>query len=463
MEMNSSTENSQKAARILLERQRIKERERRARLTAIFATIHKVFNMAIPLLTLKITYDYLNAEIYGLWTAVLTFFSLFAFSDFGLGNGLQTKLSQASGQDDLQLCKKIISNTYYMLLGIAVVLIAVFVLLYFFVDWASVMNAKEPESISLAGIVVAVIVLPKLIGIPVGLIQRVQLALQEGYLYDLWCIVGCIASLVATIVIAKCDLGKVTLLLVTSALPIIFSLANMLMYFKLFKREYSVDIKLFDFKFSTNLLSLGISFCFLSVLTTIGLSMDTFVVARTCSLVEAGAYSVLYRCTAVFAAVIGVFSVPLWGAFGEALGRGDVKWVWSKTKRMSLSLGLFTIIASIIGCLFAKPVFRIWLGEDFAFSYNCMIWLCIQQILFSFISPFFMVLNADGSVMRQVYIFLIYTPLCFLLKFVLSNKYGIDTIPIIGAVLYATLVVPPTVVYAKKTITTRLLSQSNEK
>src|SRR5690554_5068351 len=73
------------------------ERRRRIALTALTSTTLRVLQMAIPLITLKITFDYLNIEVYGLWSAVTTVFALFAFTDLGLGNGLQTKLSQANG------------------------------------------------------------------------------------------------------------------------------------------------------------------------------------------------------------------------------------------------------------------------------------------------------------------------------------------------------------------------------
>ena len=104
------------------------ERQRRIALTAFTSLIGKVFSMALPLITVRLTYSYLGVEVYGLWSAVTTFFALFAFSDLGLGNGLQTKLSQANGKDDANLCRIIISNTYVILWSVALVLLILFFL-----------------------------------------------------------------------------------------------------------------------------------------------------------------------------------------------------------------------------------------------------------------------------------------------------------------------------------------------
>src|SRR5690606_17911663 len=145
------------------------------------------------------TFDYLNAEVYGLWSAVTAFFALFAFSDLGLGNGLQTKLSQANGKDDFALCKKLISNAYLILLLISALLIIIFLISFSFINWSSVMNAQQIETISLASSVVFVIVIPRLLSIPVAIIQRTQLALQEGFRSDIWSIGGYLINLIVIV------------------------------------------------------------------------------------------------------------------------------------------------------------------------------------------------------------------------------------------------------------------------
>ncbi len=417
------------------------ERKRRIELTALTSGIHKVLTMAVPLITLKITYSYLNAEVYGLWSAVTTFFALFAFSDLGLGNGLQTKLSQASGKDDVQLCRKIISNTYIVLIFVAIILLTVFISVFWFFDWAKVMNAQNQETITIATSVVFVIVIPKLIAIPVTIIQRTQLALQEGYRSDIWSIIGYIINLIFIVVIAQLNLGKITLLTFTSVLPVVVSALNMFVYFYFQRKELRISLRLFQSKMAKSLLSLGIYFCILSILTTIGLSMDTFIVAKTGNLTEAGSYSVILRVAAIFSAVVAILSAPLWGANGEALARGDVEWVKNNTKKMSMVMVGISLILAIFGLLSAKFIFRIWLGEDFEFSLAALFWLSIMQVLLSFISPYFMVLNASGEIKIQIILFAIYTPLSFILKYYLSIIYGVDVIPMIGSIIYLLIIV----------------------
>ena len=400
--------------------------------------------MIIPLVTLPITYKYLNSEVYGLWAAVMQFFGLFAFSDLGLGNGLYTKLSQANGKDDTTLCKKIISNTFCILVFIAIALSIIFAIIFPFVNWGELMNAQSEETISLAPYLILIIVGVKLFEIPIAIIQRVQYALQEAYRNDLWSILGALLSLSSIIVIAKWDFGKITLLFVSTIIPVTISLLNLLVFFYIQRRELKMSFRLFDYNTSKELLSLGIYFCFLSVLITVGYSMDTFIVAKTCSLTEAASYSVIYKVSAVCSAIMTVLGMPLWGANGEAIARGDFKWIRTNTKKMSLILGTVSILFTIMIMLSIKFIFKIWMGEDFAFSYSALLWLCVMQILFSFINPYFMVLNAYGIVKKQILLFLIYTPIVFVLKYYLSLKYSVVAIPAIGSLLYMVIVCIPT-------------------
>lgn len=417
------------------------ERQRRIELTSFTSAILKVLTISLPLITLKVTYNYLNAEVYGLWSAITTFFALFAFSDLGLGNGLQTKLSQANGKDDIALCKRIISNTYIILTIVSLIIILLFISSFIFIDWVKIMNAQNNEVIRMVVPIICIIVIPKLISIPISIIQRTQLALQEGYKSDIWNIIGYVINFVFILIIAKLNLGKLVLLAFTSFLPLLISGLNMFFYFFYQRKELRISYKLFDVKLSKSLLSLGILFCLLSILTTIGLSMDTFIVAKTSSLKEAGAYSILFRITTIFSAIVTVYSAPLWGANGEAISRGDFNWVRRNTKKMSIKMVSISTILTIIGLLCSKFIMRIWLGENFDFSISSLLWLSIIQILLSFISPYFMMLNAFGDIKIQIILFCIYTPISFIFKYYFALKYGLNAIPIIGAILYFIIIV----------------------
>jgi len=429
---------------------RANERVRRIALTAVTAAIAKVLAMAIPLITVRITYNYLGEETYGLWNAVTAFFSLFAFADLGLGNGLQTRLSQASGLDDESLCKRLISSTYAMLVIVASALMAVFLVVYPFINWGAIMNAESEQAIILAGGVVFAIVASKLLSIPLSLVQRTQMALQEGYRSNLWQCIAYIFSLISVYIIAGLNLGPLAMIWTSSFIVVIVSGLNMLVYFRFQRIEYKPSIESVNLKMSKSLLRTGAAFFVLSVLTTIGLALDNFIVARVISLSEAATYSILFKITHMIGGITTMLSVPMWAANGEAFARGEIDWIKQSTKKMSLVLFGISTFASLGLLISSKPFFRIWIGEQFEFSILVLIGMCVMQILLSVAASYFMVLNALGIVRKQIAIFVVYTPISFVLKYMLAKSYGALAIPWVGALGYLFFIVIPIIIIVNK-------------
>ena len=434
------------------ERNRILERERRLALTSLSALLLKIISTAIPLVTLKLTYQYLGIEVYGLWNTIVNFFALFAFSDLGLGYGLQTLLSQASGRDDNKLCIKLISTTYVILCTVSSFLFIIFLISYPFVDWAGFINATNLETIQLAGPVFFTIFVPRIVSIPLAIISRTQYALQEGYNSNFWGILGYILSLIFVILAVICDFGKIVLLAGSAIIPVLVSALNMIYYYNYQRTDLKLKFRHFDIGHVRLLLKLGIGFCLLSIFTTLGYSMDTFIVAKTCSLSDAGSYSIIYKVAIMISAVLGVFVQPLWGANGEAIARGDVDWVKSNTIKMSILMTIFTSFISIVIVFSSRFIFDLWLGSEFQFSLSCLIWLSIMQIFQAFISPYFMVLNALGALNKQLILFVVFTTLSLFCKFILVPYYGIASIPFVGAILYLLIIVIPIFFIANKTL-----------
>lgn len=435
---------------MVAEKERREEREKKIKYTAVTAIAAKILAMLVPLVTVRYAYDYLGAEIYGLWNTVLSFFSMFAFADLGLGSGLQTALSQAQGRDDRDTGRKLVASTYLILLVSTTVILLVMLVLFRMVDWGRVMNVESDTAAQLVGAVVVIIVTSKLLNIPFSLVNRTQLALQEGYRGNLWQCVANVLSILLIIFVVLADIGKIPLIVVSTYTVVVVSVLNFIVYFGIQRREYAPRLKYADTAVAKSMLKIGIAFCLLSVFTNLGLSLDSFIVAKVSNLTESATYSILYRATGLISVGCGMLSAPLWGAFGEALERKDYKWVKIRSKKTAL-LSLAIALAGTLGILLlGKILFAIWLGKPLEYSNFMLLGMCLMQCLLSVIAPYFMVLNARGIVKKQIYIFSVYTIISVLLKFVLGKIFGIDWIPMIGAICYGVIIVPYVYLLAKK-------------
>lgn len=431
---------------------RQKERMKRILLSAITAAISKVFQMAIPLITVKLSLNYLGAEIYGLWMAVTSFFSMFSFADLGLGYGLQTRLSQATGKDNNENeVNRLISSTYVLLCVVATILLIVFLYIYKYVEWGELLNVKTDVAYKLSGEVVIAIVIPQILNITISLIQRVQLSLQEYYRSNIWQCFGSLLSLFSVYTCIKFNLGPILLITVSAFIPVLIGIVNSIIYYFIQRPFIKPRVKHTKLSTALYMFKTGFAFFILSFLLSIGMtSADNFIVARTIDIASVSSFSIMLKVSQLLNVAIQMLGTPLWSANGEALVRDEKEWVFMNAKRISFLTTSCSVIITIFILLSAKLIFRIWIGPSFAYNTIVLVGMLFMQITFAFVNPYFMILNGAGYIKQQIFIYSIFTPISFVLKYVFAKNWGYELIPWVGVVLYSTIVVPYTIRVAKK-------------
>src|ERR1035438_6179081 len=76
------------------------ERNRRAVLTGAVATFARAVQVGTSLITVPLTLKYLGNERFGLWMTISSVLAMASFADFGVGNGVLSKVARAFGKDD---------------------------------------------------------------------------------------------------------------------------------------------------------------------------------------------------------------------------------------------------------------------------------------------------------------------------------------------------------------------------
>jgi len=431
---------------------RARERLRRAALTATTSAAARMIAMAVPIVTVPLTLGYLGQEIYGLWITVGSFIGMFVFADLGLGNGLLTSLSRATGRGDTKAQQKLVSTTALLLTGAAIALGIVFFALLPFLPWPALLNARTPEAQSTAEGVVAAIAFCFLINLPLTTVQRTQMALQEGYQTNVWQSVGSVVGIGALVLGVRAKLPPALLILMISGMPLVITGANWWWYFHRVEPSLRPRFECFSWPEARALLRVGVGFFVVSTLGTLGMYADNVIIAHTCDLKSVTVYSVPARVCLILSAVVNMICTPMWAANGEALARGDLDWVRKNTARLLKASMAFTILASLALVILGPPLLRVWLGDDFEVSRWLLIGLGASAVLTSASAPFFMLLNGAGMISPQVKIFLVFTPVVLALKIALAKSFGPTGVSFANAACYAALVLPPAVFLARRVL-----------
>ncbi len=421
---------------------RAQERIRRGALTSITAALARLISLATPLITLPISLHYLGQEVYGLWMATSAFVGMFLFSDLGLGNGLMSTLSRAIGKGDVKIQQELVSSAFFLLTGIAVLMAGIFFALFPFLPWAEILNAKTPATSQAAATVVVALALPFIINIPLNIVQRTQLAMQEGYQSNLWQCVGSVLGMVTLVVGVKLGLAPAWLLFSVSMVPVLVAGANWWVFFYWKHPSVKPVYRRFSLQQGRNLMRMGVAFFIISLLMTLGMSADNIIIAHICGLKAVTVYSVPARIAMLLTAVINMICLPMWTANSEALARGDIDWVRHNTMRLfKITLALTTFVSVVIVTLL-PPFVHLWLGKDFDVSIWLLMEICASALAFGAAVPFFMALNGAGFIVPQVKLYLLFTPLVILLKIIITMKMGTQGVPIAQTICYAGIVLP---------------------
>ena len=396
-----------------------------------------------PLVMVPILLSSLGEVRFGVWATVTSFTSMLVFADLGLGSGLLTRLSSAYGDGDLPQGRRLVSDSYIGLTAIAMVGMCAAVPILYFVDVADLLGVPAGQEADAGGIV-AVIVSAFFVSMPLSLIGRIQLGVQQAWQTNMWASVGPAISVPIVWGLASSGAGPVMVVAGASVGPLLVAAANTLVFFNTrLGRSLRPSPRSASRAGARALLGLGSAFAALSVLSSVALNIDNVLIAATLGSAEVTSFAVAWRLLRASALLIAIVGMPLWGANGEALARGDLGWI----RRITLmsALGLTSAAAAIASLLvvYRAQIIGWWVGPDLATPFWLYAGLGLWGVLVALVSPFFMVQNAAGLVRIQIAGWGAYLVLSVSAKLVgLNVPLGVEWVPWIGAACYAVTVVP---------------------
>jgi O-antigen/teichoic acid export membrane protein len=343
---------------------RSQERRRHIAWTSVTAGVAKTATAITMLISVPLTLGYLGPERFGMWMAISAVIAMFGFSDFGLSNGVLNAVAHASGRNNNDEIRRIISNGIFILCMIGAVILLAFAISYSFIPWASVFNITTPTAAVETGPVVRVLVLCFVASLPLGMTQKIQMGLQQGYWANLWETLGAIGGLFGILVAIRLDAGLPSIALAMAGIPVIFRGTNTLVFFGFQKFTLRPRLGHIDFAVAGGLMRTGVLFFILQTAVIVGFQSDNVIIARILGVEAVAGYDVALKLSTLPAMIIGLVVVAQWPAYGEALTRGDTDWIrhtFYRTLRLSLTISLpFALILLLWG----DRIIRLWAGPE---------------------------------------------------------------------------------------------------
>src|ERR1035437_1185833 len=112
-----------------------------AKKNIIASFIIKTFSIAIGLVLVPLTINYINPSRYGIWLTLSSIVGWLSFFDIGFGNGLRNKFTEALAEKQEEMARIYVSTTYALLSIIIGIVLIVFFCINSFIDWSTILNS----------------------------------------------------------------------------------------------------------------------------------------------------------------------------------------------------------------------------------------------------------------------------------------------------------------------------------
>lgn len=340
-----------------------RERYRRAGRNALTALAARAVNVGTGLITVPLTLSYLGKEQFGLWMTLTGLVGFLAFTDMGLGIGLQNALAECHGKEDKRSPSLYISSTLAVMIVLMVLSVMAALFLLPHIDLARLFKVEmEPARKELL-LTAQVFLIVFGVGLPCGLVQRIYIGYQNGFRADLWLTVGRIAALFGILLCIYFKLSLPFLAAVFMGAPFLVLLIGSFSFFKrnqwLRPALKKIDPHSLRRVFGTGLTAVGAQLG--SVLIYSG---PALVIANRMGVSAVTPFAVSQKLLSTASIILTTMVLPLWPAYGEAAARGDWNWV-TKTFKRTL-MGGFAIQAPIflLTAIFGQWIIRIWAGPE---------------------------------------------------------------------------------------------------
>ncbi|QXP60662.1 lipopolysaccharide biosynthesis protein [Olleya sp. HaHaR_3_96] len=413
--------------------------------------IARVLGLLSTIIITPLLLRHFTTEGFALWSMLIIVVNFSGFADLGMGHSLMNLLSEAKHKKTKEIEKKLIVTTVIFLL-ISSFILAFFSLLFnYLFNWETFFDiSSQSLSHQMKNSVYLVIIL-FFINVPFSIIHKIQYAWLDNHVYHIWEIVQKLSIIILVYIGVKKAFSLEYFVIAFYAPFIIINIFNIFFYAKYkptirdcITRKYfisSIDLKIFNV-----ILKTGVLFFLMSLLFNLGRSFDNFIIGRFSSLELVTDYEIVKKPFDLILVFIMMLSSGLWPAFGDAIHAKDYQWIKKVLKKSLITVMIFSSLGVCFLILFGNNILKIWLKEDYSFSFEMFLLMAISYFLFSINNVLSSFLGANSIIKKQIYMFFVYLIISVPLKIYGVMHYELKGLLLLNIISFFCIVLVPSLI-----------------
>lgn len=370
----------------------------------IISTIFiKGASIAIGLILVPLTINYINPSQYGIWLTLSSMIAWISFFDIGFTHGLRNKFAEAKAKGDKTIARIYISTTYYYISVIFISLWVILMIVNRFISWHKLLNlpATMENEISLLATLIFTYFCFQFV---FRVINTILTADQQPAKASLMDMLGQLLGLLLIFLMTKFTKGSLLNLgLSIGIAPVLVLIAANIYFFSNRFKEYTPSLKLVKKEYAKDIMKLGTKFFVLQIAAVIQFETSLFLIARYIGSSAVTDYSIAFKYFSVLQMGFTILLTPLWSSVTDAYNSGETEWIKNAVKKY-LKILIPFIVLGLIMLAFSGKVYELWIRDsrvhiDFNISLLCLVFFSTTM----FASIFVSVINGIGALQIQFF------------------------------------------------------------
>ncbi len=400
-----------------------------------YSLLLKVLSIAITLIVIPLTLNYLDNARYGIWLTLSSLVASAVFFDIGITNGFRNKFAETIALGDDAKAQQYVSTTYALLTIIFIPLMFIICSLSFLVDWTALLHVEA--NLYELQMTFAIIFFFYCINFILNTLTIMLTADQRPAYSSFIITIGQAAALVAIFLLTRTATSSLVYLAVAlSGAPLIIVILFTFIVFrsKRYKR-FSPNTRTIDFSLTKNIIGLGSKFFFIMVFMLLIFQLINVIISRVEGAERVTEYNIAYKYFNVLLMFAMIILQPFWSSFTDAYTKKDFQWMKQVLKKLEI-FGLLSIPVIIIMILCSNFAYDIWL--DGAVKVDIMMTISVAFYFFCCIiaNVYMVLINGTGKVFIQMIIYGIFAVLAFPLMYLLCETYNSSVMMLIPSLVY---------------------------
>lgn len=399
------------------------DRSVKAKKNILASFVIKGLSIAISLILVPLTINYINPSRYGIWLTLSSIVGWFSFFNIGLTQGLRNKFAEAKAKGEDKLAQIYVSTTYAILSIIFFIVWIIFLIVNHFLNWGHILNisADMQTEISILAVIVFTYFCLQFV---LKVITTLIMADQQPAKSSLIDVLGQIVSLIFIVILVKTTEGSLIKLGIALCLsPLLVLMGANVWFFRGTFKKYKPTLSTIKFKYAKGLFNLGVIFFVIQIAAIIQYQTANIIIAQNFGTADVTAYNIVYKYFGVLTMVYMIFLTPFWSASTEAYLKKDFAWIKNGMKKYN-QLNVIMFFMSCFMLIFSATVYRLWLGEGkVSINFSLSVWGFLFFNVGMFSSKYVNFLNGINALRLQFWTSLISPFLYVGVSFLLIKYY----------------------------------------